>query len=194
MELNLDELRPKGIKAGRSKKNIAVGEAVPLTQEESIFAQTNSAKTIEPLKSLTERHHTLARLLATGTEPLAAATVVGYTPARVSVLKSDPAFKELVEFYKDQVDAEYVDMHAQIAGMSQDALVEIRNRMEDDPEAFSTSQLLELFKAGADRSGHGPSTTQNNNVNVNIADRLSIARKRASQAAQVIDITPVEGE
>jgi len=138
------------------------------------------------LNRVTERHHSLARCLASGMKNWESAIVTGYTPAAISLLKGDPTFRELVRFYSDKTDAVYADMHKHLAGMSIDAAVELRERMEKEPETLSAGQLMELIKLGADRTGYGPATTQTQlNIHVNMADRLKVARERVAKAKTI---------
>jgi hypothetical protein len=144
-----------------------------------------------PIKKLRERHHALARMLVTGNMTDGeVAIAVGYDPSRVSVLKSDPAFRELMEFYRHHVDASYFKMHDQLAGLASDALVELRERLEEKPEDVSLGQLIDMVKLGADRTGHGPTTKQEVNVRIGIGERMRQARERARAA--MIDVTPRE--
>lgn len=137
-----------------------------------------------PLKRLSERHHALARCLASGMAPGDAAITCGYVASRVSILQADPAFQELLSFYRQDVDSKYLDMHGVLAGLSLDAAMELRERLEADIDAdekkISVGQLMELVKVGADRTGHGPQSSQLN-VNVDMAVRLEAARKRVAQ-------------
>lgn len=142
------------------------------------------------IKRLSERHHALARNLASGMKIGEAAAVCGYDISRVSILKDDPAFVELIKFYGEQVNAQYAGLHEVLAGMSLDAALILRERMEDNPEKIKVAELLEISKMGADRTGHGPSSTQQVNVNVGIGDRLEAARRRIAERDKMIDITP----
>lgn len=138
-----------------------------------------------PLKRLSERHHALARCLASGSmSDSDAAITCGYAPSRVSILKADPAFQELLAFYRQDVNGKYLDMHGVLAGLSLDAAMELRERLEADIEGdekkITVTQLMELTKLGADRTGFGPQSSQLN-VNVDLAGRLEAARKRVEQ-------------
>lgn len=148
-----------------------------------------------PLKRLSERHHALARCLASGMEDSAAAVTCGYVLSRVSILKADPAFQELLAFYRADVNSKYLDMHGVLAGLSLDAAMELRERLEVDMDAeekkISVTQLMELTKLGADRTGFGPQSSQVN-VNVDLAGRLEAARKRV--AARTLIEGPTPGE
>jgi hypothetical protein len=136
-----------------------------------------------PLKRLSERHHALARCLASGMAPGDAAVTCGYVSSRVSILQADPAFQELLHFYRQNVETKYLDMHGILAGLSADAAMELRERLEADIQAdektMSTGQLIELTKLGADRTGFGPQSSQVN-VNVDLAGRLQAARERVA--------------
>lgn len=144
------------------------------------------------LKRLSERHHALARCLASGMEESAAAVTCGYVLSRVSILKADPAFQELLAFYRADVSSKYLDMHGVLAGLSLDAAMELRERLEIDIEAdekkISVTQLMELTKLGADRTGFGPQSSQLN-VNVDLAGRLQAARERVASRR----LQPIEG-
>lgn len=140
--------------------------------------------TAPPLKRLSERHHALARCLASGMADGDAAITCGYVASRVSILKADPAFQELLVFYQQDVTSKYLDMHGVLAGLSLDAAMELRERLETDIEAedkkISVGQLMELVKVGADRTGFGPQASQVN-INVDLAGRLQAARERVAQ-------------
>lgn len=135
-----------------------------------------------PIKRLGERHHALARNLASGMSPGEAAIVCGYSSSRVSILQDDPAFKELLNFYREDVNATYRGLHEKLAGLAEDAADILATRLEEEEDKVSIGQLMEITKLGADRTGHGPQTSQTNiNVNVNLASRLQAARERVAQ-------------
>lgn len=151
----------------------------------ALLAEARGSKPKPLTKRLSERHHALARFLAGGMPHWEAAAVTGYSPSRICILAADPTFKELVAFYTANVDAKYADLHEHLAGMSVEAAVILRDRMEEAPEELSSTLLMEVVKTGADRTGHGPSST-NVQVNVGLAGRLEAARKRVA----MIDVTP----
>lgn len=163
----------------------------------ALLAQGGSIEA-PPLKRLTERHHGLARLLASGVKEGVAGALLGYSGSRVSILKSSPAFRELLELYRSEQDAVFLSTAEQLAGLSKDAILLLRERLEDEPEKLTTGALMELVKLTADRTGFGPKSTQDVNVNVNLADRLEAARARARQAllpqGEVIEGKVVEDE
>lgn len=149
------------------------------------------------IKKLRQRHHELARLLAQGTPEGEAAKATGYTLARVSVMKGDPAFQELMVFYGGVVDEAYRDLHDQLAAVAGDAVDELQERLDTEPESFTIPDLLKVATMGADRTGFGPKTTQEVDVRVGIADRMVQARQRAAlvrEERRMRDITPGAAE
>lgn len=167
-----------------------------LDEVDVALLDADRGSTAPPLKRLSERHHALARCLASGMADGDAAITCGYVPSRVSILKADPAFKELLVFYSSDVNSKYLDMHGVLAGLSLDAAMELRERLETDIEAeekkISVGQLMELVKVGADRTGFGPQSSQLN-VNVDLAGRLQAARERVA-LRRITSEEPVSGE
>lgn len=144
------------------------------------------------IKKIRQRHHSLAKLLADEVPEGDAAVMVGMSASRVSVLKTDPSFRDLVTFYKREKREAYLELHEKIAQLGEDAVDELTARVEENPEDISVGQLIEISKMTLDRSGHGPQTSTNVNVNVGMGDRMAAARERALAARQqsMIDITP----
>lgn len=170
---------------GRASKPMSAVQVRELDACDIALLQEEKGAKAAPLKRLSERHHALARCLASGSmSDSEAAVTCGYVLSRVSILKEDPAFKELLSFYRQDVHSKYLDMHGVLAGLSLDAAMELRERLETDMEAdekkISVGQLMELTKLGADRTGFGPQSSQLN-VNVDMAGRLQAARERVAQ-------------
>lgn len=167
---------------GRAAKALHFAEVRELDACDIGLLGAEKGSKAPPLKRLGDRHHALARCLASGMSEADSAMACGYVGSRVSILKADPAFRELLEFYREDTDRAYRDMHERLAGLSRDAADELHGRLEEDMQAeekkISVGQLLEITKMGADRTGHGPSSNQNVNVNVGIASRLEQARRR----------------
>ena len=149
------------------------------------------------IKRLSERHHALARVLATGQiTDGQAAIITGFHHTRVSILRGDPTFQELITFYQAELATFYDTVHEGLSALSKDAVEELRVRLEEDPGSLSVGQLVEVVKMTADRTGHGPQSSSTHiNVNIGIADRLQAARDRV-QRARVVDLEAVgvEGE
>lgn len=174
---------------GRAAKPVAATFARELTEADlqALATEPRGVKA-SPLKRISERHHGLARNLAVGMSHSEAAFITGYDPSRISILMSDPTFCDLVEFYRADVNRAYSDLHQRLAGLAVDAADVLSARLEESPDEVATTHLIAITQMGADRTGHGPSATQQVNVNFGLAERLEEARKRV--AARTIDITP----
>lgn len=181
---------------GRVAKHVTCTLVRPVTEHDIAFlTQERGVKPI-PVKELRWRHHALARMLAAGETDVACAAELGYSQGRISVLKSDPAFRELVEHYKKQIDAEFLDQHELLAGASKTGLLLLHERMENDPDSITDKTIIDIVKTGADRTGHGPQTQSQHNVNIHVdmAERMERARERLRGPARDSGIIDVELE
>lgn len=140
--------------------------------------------------TLRERHHHLARLIAEGKKPGEAALIARYSQSRVSILLSDPAFRELIAHYQDEANREFVDFHKKLAELSTDAATLLQERMEERPDDLSDALLLRVVEVGADRTGHGPTAKTETNVNVKIGLGARMMQARERSIAVMKDVTP----
>ena len=191
MELNAELFRTRG----RASVAIEASVVRELDKADIVLLAQEKGSVPSAIKRLSERHHALARNIASGMSPGEAAVLQGYSASRVSILQGDPAFKELLAFYREDAQRPYRDLHNRLSGLALDAAEELSLRLEDEPEKVSIGQLVELTKMGADRTGHGPQTSSMNlNVNVDLAGRLEAARKRvAMRKLKVINGGLIEG-
>lgn len=177
--------------SGRASKTLLATTVRPLEESDLCLLQEEKGSKAPAIKRISERHHSLARNLASGMAPSEAAVICGYALSRVSILQDDPAFKELLSFYRADVNASYRDLHTRLSGLALDAADELATRMEEEPENFSIGQLMEVTKMGADRTGFGPQSSSTNvNVNVDLASRLEAARTRVA-ARRALDFKDV---
>lgn len=184
MDLSAEIFRTRG----RAAKPIVAAVVRELDRADMLLLASEKGSKPSAVKRITERHHALARNLASGMSEGEAAVFCGYTISRVSILKSDPAFRELLEFYREDAQRPYRDLHVRLSGLATDAAEELSNRLEEEPEKITVGQLVELTKMGADRTGFGPQAT-NLNVHVDLAGRLEAARKRVAMRK----LTVIEG-
>lgn len=134
----------------------------------------------KPLEEMKSIHHQMAHLLASGWKNKEVAEYFGRSESRISVLLSTPSFRQLVEDYrKDIIDgrreeavAERNIFHRNMT-LAADMLHE---RMEDQPDSFTNSQLLAIAADGADRVGL-MKRSGSLSVNLDFADRLEAARR-----------------
>ncbi len=167
-------------RAGRPSVSISVESEGELQAADiSALAVMPSKPGPSIIQRISERHHALARALASGMTNREAGFLCGYSTNRVSLLKSDESVQELIAHYRVVPDAAYADLHERLSGMSLDAASEIRRRLEDEPEDIGMSALQNIVTMGADRTGYGPQTkTTNLHIHAGLADRLDQARKR----------------
>lgn len=126
-----------------------------------LIATRDAGSTPSPVQRITDRHHTLARLLASGVKEAEAALITGYDISRVSILKNSPAFTELLAIYRAEVDREFSTSLEHMGGLSRDALLELRERIELNPSDFSHRELLAIVTELNDRAEHGADIGKN---------------------------------
>lgn len=173
---------------GRAKKPLVADVARELDGADIALLGEEKGSKAPALKRISDRHHTLARHIAGGMKPGEAAIICRYDVSRVSILLDDPAFQELLSFYRSEVQAQYIDLHAQLAGLSADAAMLLQDQLEADMDRpiderkLSPGALMEVTKLGADRTGHGPQSQSTNlNINVDFAAKLEAARRRVAE-------------
>lgn len=138
---------------GRPAKPLEASVVRALNQADLELAAVTERHSQPPaIKRITDRHHALARLLAAGTGEGEAALILGYDVSRVSILKNSPAFVELLDLYRSEVDREFATTLDHMAGLSRDALIELRERLEETPEKFSNRELLSVLTDMVDRA------------------------------------------
>jgi hypothetical protein len=148
------------------------------TEVEEFLARERGTKA-NPLQRLSSRHRKLAHYIASGATVTEAAMAFGMTVSRVSLLKQDQTFQELITFYQNTTDEARQDLQEVLEGLSLDALTALIDRLEETPDEFSTGELMSLAKMTADRSGHAPTKKVEQNININVGARLDQARERA---------------
>lgn len=142
-----------------SPRELSLGERAALDEPRGITAA--------PLKELRQSHHNLARLLAQGLKAVEISSITGFSQSRISILKNDPAFKELVCHYTAQKDSAFADILGQLKSLSADALAELQTRLHDSPQDISANQLMALLELTLDRTGHAVTQKiQTTNVNI----------------------------
>lgn len=160
-----------------------------LGQSEMLALAQPRGSTTPHIKKLRDTHHRLARLLATGAKDGMIAAVTGYSVSRLSILKNDPAFSELIEYYRSEVHELHLDAEQQLASLRADAIDELQERLEENPESFNNKDLMHLAFQAADRTGLGPKKTVNLTATVFTPQDIAQLKAEVSQHGTVIDIT-----
>lgn len=142
------------------------------------------------VQRLSDPHHRLARLLASGIRRWEAAERSGYSLARVTMLCEDPSFQNLVEHYRKEVTAiwaENIDTYYELATSNmvkaERQIAEKLEAAETEGEALPTRDLIAISRDAADRFGYGKKQT-NLNVNVDFAAQLEKAIKRSGKTIE----------
>lgn len=142
-------------RGGRKPKGaaqIAVLRDLNVADLDLILNPPSQLSTAPAIKSLKHSHHKLARMLAEGNNGTLCSAVTGYSPSRISILAKDPAFAELVTYYKSQVQDIFVDAQERLAMLGIDTVEELHERLNDKPESFSHGQLMSMAEMAFDRS------------------------------------------
>lgn len=203
MDLGLDTVRT----TGRAAQPLVAEVVRELSAVDMALLETERGIKPPAIKVLRDSHHAIARCVAEGRPNTETMLITGYSASRISILKGDPAFQELVEFYRKNVEETRTELAtdgiAKATAIRNDAMEILHDRLIDTPEAFDIPDLQDTVKLFADRSGLGPQTKSTNlNVTMNLAARVSAGRQRAARlvsAPTVLAVpqgqsAPIEGE
>lgn len=97
-----------------------------------------------PIQQLRASHHNLAQLIARGMPDQEAALITGYSPSRISILKKDPSFAELLAGYKEIREHVFVDTLERMKILGLSSLDELQERLESDPKGWTNRELMEM--------------------------------------------------
>lgn len=146
------------------------------------------------IQKLKHSHHQVARLLAEGRPGTEVSLITGYSQSRISILKHDPAFQELMNYYVGLTEEVYLNVHERLASLGMDALQELQERLEEDPDKFSNKELLDTVAATMDRAGFGPKSTQVHEHNFSFDSLLDAVkdevRNRQNGTVTTLDARP----
>ena len=143
------------------------------------------------LKRIRDIHHYIARLVAEGRRTTDIARETGYSISRISILKSDPAFAQLVEMIRPKIeelrDQAFATAEQQKRLLRQLAQEEMICRLEEDPATVGWNTLIEIASQVDDRLDM-PKITRSTNLNVSatfdpqyLAGREASGRRRLDQ-------------
>lgn len=181
LPMTVAELMPLSEPRGRRSNAFEVRYAGEVGESDLALLAGSRGTKPHAVKQLRDRHHALARAIASGMGNVEASAVTGYDPARISVLKGDPAFKELVSHYQTVKESAFAEFQDRAAAVAIEALNQIAEELEERPEEVSLSQKMDIVVKLADRTGNAPvSRNITANVNIDLGDRLVRARQRAS--------------
>jgi hypothetical protein len=141
------------------------------------------------LKRLTESHHLVARMMAEGEANSNISVVTGYSASRLSILRGDPAFQELIAHYREKVekirDEFFIDTQGRLAALRNDAIEAMHEKVLEGE--LPARDLKEYAEFASDRSGFGPQSKSTNlNMNVSFAEQLAVGRQKALELKAAI--------
>ena len=159
--LNFSFLHPKDAVTATAVREV--------TPEYIASLNTGQGRSTPTIARIRDSHHALARLVALGHTNIECGAITGYTPNRVSVLRGDPAFQDLVAHYRSRVDEQFADLGGRMKAVGLDVLQELHDRLIEHPEEFAPKDLVDAFKTVADRSGYGASSKNETKVAVSFS-------------------------
>lgn len=158
-----------------------------------------------PLTVLRYRHQNAARLIARGLKNVEVAVACGYHPGYIGMLQEDPAFQELVEFFRGGLDEEFKAAERALATLGMSAVEELQDRI-DDPERrefLPTKELRQIAEMALERSvapkknnepgGAAANTAPSVNLNLNFSEPPKV-RKDIVVEGEVVEIGEISGE
>jgi DNA-binding CsgD family transcriptional regulator len=175
--------------ADRDHRTVKVLEVRGLTRADLETLRQPVART--SVKTLKDSHHRIARLVAIGKNNLEIAAEAGMSIGRISQLRQDPAFMNLVADYRAEVHEiwkDHVDHMAEMAVTNMiRAEAQIGDQLAEAEEFGEKIPLRDLARITADRMdrfGYGKHTTALN-VNVGFAARLEQAIHRSRKTIEI---------
>lgn len=143
-----------------------------------------------PLVKLKFQHHRLAQLIASGSGEAEASLLTGYSLSRISILKADPAFQELLAQYMKRNIEVFSDLQGRMAGFATDVLDELQDRLEVAPETYTNRELIEAVKVSNDRGGNSPIHRSQTQIAVLSASDIKAIKEevKASESGRIIEV------
>jgi hypothetical protein len=165
-----------------------IGEPRELTEDDLKELVNPTALNSAPsqLQRIRSTHHRLAQLVAEGRKGTEISLIMGYSQSRISILQSDPAFQELVAFYKNQQQAIFLDVQERLKDLGLAATEELRERLEENPGGFTVRDLLEVQTKAFDRSVAPPKVNQNPAESMLARIMLMNDEERRNEASNVL--------
>lgn len=166
-----------------------VGAIRPLDLGDVLGLSDQPTTAPPPVAALRAVHHQVARLVASGTKHVEIAAIVGWSVSRISIMLNDPAFRELVQHYKERESELYLDVRARMLALGLDAAATLHERIIDNPDVVSDRTLLEVMAQTMDRAGHAPGRAASGTVGTGLSsDELRTMKQEANvDAGRVID-------
>jgi hypothetical protein len=173
--------------AGRPPKPVNVIEVRELRLDELAHVKRGS---VPAVKRFRDSHHKMAQLFAMGLKTHEVAELTGYSLSRVSLLRSNPAFDDLVDQKRGLDESNIKDgmqaYYQMILDNGLKAERKLADKLDDDDETeeMSVRELISISRDSADRVGLSKRTVQTN-ISVDFAVSLDRAIARSRTVKQI---------
>ena len=181
------KLAPK-IGRGRPTQGRVIGNVRSLVADD--LPKLQERRTRPAANRFRDTHHNVARLFAAGLRHNEVARRAGYSLVRISILYADPAFQELIAYYRKLVTASFVAAVDEYMELGTSNMMKAERMIADKLEAADAEgetlpvrDLLAISRDAADRFGYGKKQT-NVNVNVDFAAQLERAIRRSGKVIE----------
>lgn len=177
--------------SGRAAKAVQVEIVRALTVADLELLEMERGIKPVAVKRMRDSHHLIARYIAKGLSGAEVAALTGYSQSRISILRSDPAFSELAEFYRanlkdiqDEVDR---SGYAKAVAIRDEAMDLVLDRLIDTPETVNLDQAAEIALKFGDRTGLVPASRSSSLVaHIDLADQVAAGRQRIEKLSAVV--------
>lgn len=142
------------------------------------------------LKQIRHSHHQLARLLAEGVAQEEAGLITGYSPAYISVMKTDEAFKGLVDYYATQREIKFVDVVDRMRSLGLSTLDELQSRLETEPEEWTRRELMEMAELMLVKPAAARTPLVQNNAIAPVSVNVRFVTAHHEPLGEPKDVTP----
>jgi len=132
---------------------LSIGNIFPL--EEGAVPEPG-AEPPTVLAKIRSVHHRAARLIASGMRLADVASATGLNYARLSMLKNDPLFSELLAHYSTLEDETFQNVREKVADLGVTTAEVLHERLIENPETMSNKDLVNLLQVSLDRGGYAP--------------------------------------
>ena len=157
-------------------------ESADLDELDKVVARPSSIKRIR------DHHHLVARMVARGMRTGDVAREVGFSISRISILKSDPAFRQLVEMYRlnyNQLeDIAFMDAKKKASLLLCNGLDLLNDRYEEDPDSITGAEArsdIETAQSVMDDKVTKVATLHGHLSDLGIAEQFELQSKRADR-------------
>lgn len=175
----------KGLGAGRPAIHPRIDGVRELSHQDIATLEHGRAPAA---KGLRDSHHRLARMIALGLRNEELLEASGYSNGRISVLKADPAFQDLIAHYRMMVNEGFTEAadeyYRTVSANRTISARRINDKLADDDEDIPLRTLLAIHSDAADRTGY-PKRSVAVNVSVDFAAKLEKAVQRSKTVRQI---------